>query len=166
MKYNFYSNQFAEPKEVSLQTLSTASNLQGETIPMTCSCFFTYEWNSPQELFVSKYFQKQILLKQIFRSGTTMLKEKRKKFCSILEDALQNRDEILFKKLFFKFKKYWKKLIYCKEKVHQPTVLMLLIISLIAESFVLGQKPESFQNFSTNAVWSGVKSIGTIFFFQ
>jgi hypothetical protein len=27
MKYNFYSNQFAEPKEVCLQTLSTAYNI-------------------------------------------------------------------------------------------------------------------------------------------
>jgi hypothetical protein len=56
-----------------------------------------------------------------------MLKEKRKKFCSIFKGAEPNRLEILIQKLFFKFRNIGRK------KNYQPTVLMLLITSLIDE---------------------------------
>jgi hypothetical protein len=77
IKYNFYSNQLSEPKEDSLQVMNITSNLQGEMIPMAYSCLFSHEWYNSLGLFVPKYFQKQILLKQILRSGRTMSKEER-----------------------------------------------------------------------------------------
>jgi hypothetical protein len=100
MKYNFYSNQLAEPKEDSLQAMSTTSNLQYKMISMVWSRLASHEWNNSFALFVPKYFQKQNLLKQILRSGTTMSKEERTKFYSIYEGSEPNRLVIVFEKLF------------------------------------------------------------------
>jgi hypothetical protein len=156
MKYNFYFTQLAEPKEVSFQALNTVSILRGETIPISCTYFFLYKWNNPQKLYVSKYFQKRILLKQISRNGTIMLKGE--KFYSIFKDSEPNRLEILFQGLFFKSKKYWKKLIYWG-KNYRSTELMPTCADSISEFFVLGAKSESSQKFLINGVWSGLKYI-------
>jgi hypothetical protein len=51
-------------------------------------------------------------LKHLFRSGTTISKEKENQFCSYTKDAEPNRLEILLKKFFIKFREIWGKVIY------------------------------------------------------
>jgi hypothetical protein len=58
--------------------------------------------------------------------------------------------------------------VYYLERINKELilmiVLMLLLSDVIAETLVLGKKPELTQNFPINGVWNDLKYIGAIFF--
>jgi hypothetical protein len=63
---NSYSNLLALPLDVFLSE-NMSINIRGETIPMTCSCFFENSRNIQQENLV--YLIRKFRLKHLFRSG-------------------------------------------------------------------------------------------------
>jgi hypothetical protein len=69
---NSYSNLLAKPFEVFLSE-NMPSNLRGETIPMTCSCFFGKSWNNQRENLI--YSVQKCRLKHSFRSGKLRRRE-------------------------------------------------------------------------------------------
>jgi hypothetical protein len=102
-------------------------------------------------------------LKQLFRSGTTISGEEEKPFCSKNEKAAPSRFGKQREDVFLRMKRCRRRFIYWKEKLYQLNELTFLLIYLIAEFFVLGEKPECPKNFSTGRERSSLKDIGTIF---
>jgi hypothetical protein len=81
----------------------------------------------------------------IFRSGTTIWKEKGNQSCLYNRNAESKLFAIFLKKFYIKFRDLYKEIFYSgkrkKKEFCQPTVFKLLVSNLIAEFFVRSEKP-------------------------
>jgi hypothetical protein len=174
--FNLCSTQDAAPFRKYKQTVDMFNILQGETIPMACSSFFSIILNKqPAEWDKNNYLSSSLCL-----FGKQFRNVRKNDLPPQVAEPNQLKNGFM-KKLLKRKKLYqrWKinqgieaekrqaEIVLWKEEKHQLSELKFLLVDLIMEFFVLFKKHEFLpKNFSTGGERSSLENIGTIFIAQ